>query len=69
MKMLGPLTAEQQLRGIQVISVPHMKQDAIDRLISRLERRARGDQPQSVSEQLMKAMRVVYEPKKVTDVG
>lgn len=60
--MLAPLQAERQLLAIEVISVPHMKQDAIGRLLGRLQRRARRERPKTVAEQLMGAMKVNYVP-------
>ena len=68
--MLGPLKAERQLQQIEAVSVPHMKRDAVGRLLGRLSRLARRERPKSVSEQLMEHMNVVYEPKKEgTDGG
>jgi hypothetical protein len=74
LKMLPALAAEQQLRTIEAVSVPHMKQEAVGRLVGRLGRQARRERPKAVSEQLMEAMQVVYTPaptptKEVTDGG
>ena len=68
--MLPRLHAEAQLAAIQVVSVPHMKQDAIDRLFARLQRLAGRERRRPLAEQLMSAMKVVQVPtKKVTDGG
>lgn len=64
MRMLLPLKAERQLRQIEAVSVPHMKPDAVGRLMGRLGRQARREKPPSITEQLMGAMPVVYEPTK-----
>lgn len=37
--MLGPLQAERQLAAIEAASVPHMKQEAITKVVRRYERR------------------------------
>ena len=73
-EMLAPLKAEQQLRQIEAVSVPHMKQDAAQSLIRRLARRISRERPKTVAEQLMAHMKVNYVPtptpkKKVTDGG
>jgi hypothetical protein len=68
--MLAPLKAEQQLLTIEAVSVPHMKPDAVGRLLGRLGRRARREPPKPVAAQLMEHMKVNYVPtKKVTDGG
>lgn len=59
---------------IEAVSVPHMPQAAVGRLLGRLDRQARRERPKAVSEQLMEAMNVVYTPaptptKEVTDDG
>lgn len=62
MKMLAPLQAERQLHGIEVVSVPHMTEQARSGLFNRLIRRARREKPKPVAQQLMEHMKVVHTP-------
>ena len=64
LKMLSSLQASRQLQQIEAVSIPHMKQDAVSKVIRRLQRRVRREKPKPVSSQLMEHMNVVYEPKK-----
>lgn len=76
--MLPELAAERQLLAIEAVSVPHMKPDAVDRVVGRYKRMLapREERPRSLLDAFQRAgFKVVYEPvqkkpaREVSDAG